>query len=462
MDNKEQIREGITALMENFWITKRAFPDEYMYVKNNKESIQKYFSNHFGYRLLTGIDLFKLEKIPYKTEGWMGIQSFSDPMDYSIFVAILAYLEDKSKDDLFLISTMSDYIKSFFYNEMEIKWEKYKHRLSFYRAMKHAQTMDLIEALDGEIEKYKTDEKVEILYRPTMISKYYMRFFSKPIEQFENLEEILVDRWKIPGVEANPRIQLQSLYRRIFFSPVVYKQELTDEEKKYFVHQAHRFVESIPEHTHFELEIYRNEILLIAKEKNVSKEQHPNQKVISDIVVQLAKLVKDKITKLPEEEFPSFELIIGRRKFDQWVEELHNELGFGWSNEFRNAFSHITAGTILDYLEEWKMAKEDKDTHSVILYPPFVRIGGQYPREYLFEKYFIDKVRAFGLFSDHEKVLSIDIFEDILEKFNQNHLKMPLRLKSALDVIDKYIMSKDETFIELNEEKIMKAFKGVY
>lgn len=460
MEDKEQMRIGITALMENFWIQKKHKTNDYMLIKKHKKGIQKYFFDNFGYQLFSGIDLFKLEKVPYQAEAWMGIQDFREPIDYSIFVAILAYLEDKSKDDLFLVSTLADYVKNFFDKDFKIKWEIYKYRLSFYRAVKYAQSMDLLDSLEGEIEKYKTDEKEEILYRPTMISKYYMRFFSKPIQDFQNIDEIISDRWKIPGEDSTPRLNLQSLNRRLFFSPVVYKNELTDEENKYLNYQSFRMVENISEFTDFEMEIYRNEILLISIERNVTGQQHPSQKTISDIVLQFSSFIKEKLKALSDNEFPKFEYIVGRREFDKWFEKLQEEFGHGWSKEFRESYSEEVAEKVLEYLEEWKFAFNDFQTHSVVLYPPLVRVGGEFPREYKFERYFIKKMKDISSDTDWDFNLPTSIFEELIREYNISNSDTPLRLKNAQDAIDKYIVNKNEQFLELNDGKIIRAMKG--
>lgn len=486
MEEKDQIRLGISALLQNFFITKKHLPEEYMLIKKHKKPIQKYFLENFGYQLFFGIDLFKLEKVPYEADSWMGIQDFKEPMDYSIFVAVLAYLEDKATDDLFLISTLSDYVKSFFNGDLDVKWELYSHRLSFYRAMKFAQEMDLIESLEGELDRFKDDEKEEILYRPTMISKHFMRYFTKPIHEFKNMEEMLEDRWIIADTENTPKTNLQSIHRRLFFSPVVYKNDLSEDEKKYLNYQGYRMVNSIPEYTKFELEIYRNEILLISKERNASKEQHPTQKAISDVVLQFSKLLKEKLKPMKKEKtLPNFEWIVSRREFDEWVETLHMQMYFGWSKEYRKMYREDLADRILEYMEEWKMALEDTDTYSVILYPASVRIAGEYPRDFQFERFFVEKIMNMDLIPSENFELSVDIFEELVKDFNKalaqsaeqnatqdaEHHKTQrdaqkesqnaaMRLKTAEDTISKFILAKDESFIELDSKKIEKTFKG--
>ncbi|PQD94419.1 TIGR02678 family protein [Pradoshia eiseniae] len=459
MSDKEQFRAGVTALLENFWIQKRTHPAEYMNIKRNQKAIQKYFVENFGYRLYAGIDLYKLEKIPYRTEKWMGIQGdtlgFKEPMDYSIFAAILAYLEDKAKDDLFLVSTLVENVKNFFDDQIEVRWENYQHRLSFCRAMKYAQAMDLVECLEGEIDKYKTDGKEEILYRPTMNSKYFMRYFSKPVQEFQNVNEMLEDSWKIPGEEPTARMNLQALNRRLFFSPVVYRHELTDEEKRYLSLQTHRMVENIPENTHFELEVYKNELLLVSKEKNLTGQQHPNLKTISDVVLQFSALLKAKVKELGDEQLPDFEYSIGKEVFEKWIEELQDEFGHGWSKNYREQEPVELAESVLDYLIDWKFADYDKQTYSVILYPPAVRIGGTFPRDYLFQRYFVRRIKEMGFFVEGDHYLSMDLFREIVDTFNKDNKDSKMTVKTSLDAIEKYVLSKDDDFIALDEEKIV-------
>ncbi|MDQ0230281.1 DUF2398 family protein [Metabacillus malikii] len=168
MDDKERVREGITLLLEDFWFTRKYDLDKYLLIRQNRKEIQKYFIDNFGYQLIINNAVVKLEKIPSETASWMGIQDFSDPLDYAFFMAILSYLEEKSTDDIFIVSMLSEHVKQFLSQEIDIKWENYRQRLSFVRVMKYAEKQQLLEVMEGEIDLYKDDETIEVLYRPTM------------------------------------------------------------------------------------------------------------------------------------------------------------------------------------------------------------------------------------------------------------------------------------------------------
>lgn len=421
MDDKERIREGITLLLENFWFTRKYDLDKYLLIRQNRKEIQKYFIDNFGYQLVINNAVVKLEKIPSETASWMGIQDFSDPLDYAFFMAILSYLEEKSTDDIFIVSMLSEHVKQFLSQEMDIRWENYRQRLSFVRVMKYAENQQLLEVMEGEIDLYKDDETIEVLYRPTMISKYFMRFFSKPVQEFQSQKEMLEDRWKTDGFET-PKIRRQSITRKLLTSPIVYRNVLNDEEKKYFANYGYSIIDAFEEYTPYEVETYRNELLLISKRRNVKIEQYPDGKMLSQIALQFGYFIQKKAAE--REKLPEFEWEISGFVFENWVEELQAINGHGWSKEYREKYPQMIAKELIPYLQEWKMLKEDEKAHSIILYPAITRIGGQYPMEYHFQRYFIEKLKK-ELGKDlHEKQEhSIDIsnlekwITDFKEKF---------------------------------------------
>lgn len=417
MESTERVREGIALLFDNFWLTRKYDLDKYMVIRQNRKEIQKYFNDNFGYQLILNNSVAKLEKVPSEPEVWMGIQEFSDTLDYVIFTAILSYLEDKSSEDIFIVSMLSEYIKQFLSQIYPIKWEIYRHRLSFVRAMKVAEKFYLVDVMEGEINLYKDDETIEVLYRPSLISKYYTRFFSKPIQQMESREELLEDRWKISGY-LNAKFRRQSLSRKLLSSPVVYRSELDDEEKKYFSNYGYSIIDAFEEFTPFEVETYRNEILLIAKERNPHTKQYPDGKMISQIALQFGVLVQNLVNE--QDEMPDFEWEIPRYVFNKWMATLQNENGHGWSKEYRDKDAEEISTELIQYLTEWKCIKEDLKALSISIYPVITRIGGQYPIEYQFQRYFITRLKGLMEPIDSEQLhfeLSISELENWINDF---------------------------------------------
>jgi hypothetical protein len=172
---------------------------------------------------------------------------------------------------------------------------------------------------------------------------------------------------------------------------VVYRSELDDEEKKYFANYGYSIIDAFEEFTPYEVETYRNELFLISKERNPRLEQYPDGKMLSQIALQFGTFVQKKINKL--EKNPEFEWEIPRFVFIQWIQELQENNGHGWSKEYREKYPEEIAKELIIFLTEWKFLDEDTKAHSIILYPIITRVGGEYPIEYRFQRYFFDRVK---------------------------------------------------------------------
>jgi uncharacterized protein (TIGR02678 family) len=456
LSNKDQVREAISVLLEKFWITRKSHPDEFHFVRKHTKEIQKYFIDNFGYQLFSTLNIIKLEKVPFSADSWMGIKAFSETLDYTIFIATLAYLEERSGEDLFLISMLTNFIREFVTNDVEIKWEVYNHRLSFIRVMKYVEKMDLVSVVEGDVSQYKDNEEVEVLYRPTMLSKYFLRFFTKPIHEFKSKEDMLRDKWINEANESTPKENLQMLNRRLFFSPVVYKEDLSESEKKYFSHQSFRMVETVSEYTDFELEIYRNQLLLVSDRRNSKLDQHPNSKAISDVALHFGSFMKTKIKE--GEELPEKSMAITPHTFDKWVEECQNRYGDGWSKEFREDYAESVAKKLLEYFEEWGFAEKNDNTFEIHLYPAIVRTVGEYPNDYLFRRTFVEKVKQINQSSEDPLLkLSIEDFEYWVSSFNEQMGHGKIKGKEAKDAIAKFVtFTNNEDEIIVHNEKIEK------
>ena len=81
-------------------------------IREREKVLRRYISEKFGLRLIVHQYFIKLEKIPVEPESWMGIQSFSGPMDYAIFCCALSFLEGKAVDEQFLFSDLCQEIQA--------------------------------------------------------------------------------------------------------------------------------------------------------------------------------------------------------------------------------------------------------------------------------------------------------------------------------------------------------------
>lgn len=159
----EPLVEALGLLFEQFWIIRDDEPEVYRFIRDHENKLKRYVQDKFGYDLIVHQHFAKLEKIPVNPESWMGIQSFTEPMDYAIFCCALAYTEQKSLDEQFLLSDLADSIQTLYPGELPLDWTNYNHRRSLVRALKEVNTLQLMKTIDGNIELFQHNEEEEVL-----------------------------------------------------------------------------------------------------------------------------------------------------------------------------------------------------------------------------------------------------------------------------------------------------------
>jgi uncharacterized protein (TIGR02678 family) len=379
IEDNENIKEAIFILMEKFIILSQDHPDEFRYIKNYEKSIRRFLMDNFGYRLILETEIAKVEKIPYRSEDWMGIKEFRTPMDYMFFTSILAFLENRNADDLFLIRTAAEEVKGFLSDITIVEWKDRKTRESFVRALQFAERNHLIDYKDGDLDQFEKDEQADVLYGSTYLSKYFLRSFTQPLSEFDSVEDVHQDGLDRENVR-------HTLFRRLYFEPVVYREELTPDEQKYLDHRTRRdsIINEIETYTIYKVERYPNEWLLIHEEKKHNLLQHPSTKGESEIVLHLASVIKKQVLALDEELNGPFTITYGM--YEDFVKQTINRYSPGWWKKFREEMTMSeVARTMLNYMVDWKLASFDREIYEVKIYPALVRMTGSYPSD--FEEY---------------------------------------------------------------------------
>lgn len=92
-------------LLDRFWITKAEDKELYYTLKRTQPEYKRFLNEQLGWNLIVNEAVIKLEKVPPKAMPWMGIQEFSDTMDYCLLCALLLYLSDLDDEEQFLLSS---------------------------------------------------------------------------------------------------------------------------------------------------------------------------------------------------------------------------------------------------------------------------------------------------------------------------------------------------------------------
>lgn len=336
--------------------------------------------NRFRFHLSVNAYFAKLEKVPIKPELWMGIPEFKYPLDYSLFCCLLAFLEEKASDDLFLLSTICDYVKDYYPGEIKISWELINHRRSFVRVLMFAEEQGMLKVLDGDVEDFSHDGNSEVLYCSTSFSRYFARYFTKSLKEFNDIEGLLADGWEeeFDGKESK---RVQKLYRKLFFSPVVHNSELTLGEREYLRQNRTQISNDIENYTDYQLELYKNEVMLISTERKIRLTLYPQTKAISDVALHFSALIRQKIIEKNIE--PDKQLELSRLEFEKWVAECKALYCPGWFSGYREKALPDLKNELLEYLILWKLAGYDEETETIFLYPPIARVIGKYPNDFI-------------------------------------------------------------------------------
>ena len=141
-------------LLDRFWITKAEDKELYYTLKRTQPEYKRFLNEQLGWNLIINESVIKLEKVPPKAMPWMGIQEFSDTMDYCLLCALLLYLCDLDDGEQFLLSYLTEAIETFTKDLISVDWTRFTHRKSLVRVLRYAQDIGLILVYDGSSESF--------------------------------------------------------------------------------------------------------------------------------------------------------------------------------------------------------------------------------------------------------------------------------------------------------------------
>ena len=114
-------------LLENYLILKERDKELYYDIKDNIDKYKSFIYDNLAYDIIIKDDFIKLEKIPGIPEEWMGIKEFTEIKEYIFFILLITFLEDKNKEEQFILSSITEYIEHNYPDE-KIEWTIFKNR----------------------------------------------------------------------------------------------------------------------------------------------------------------------------------------------------------------------------------------------------------------------------------------------------------------------------------------------
>jgi len=369
----------LNYLLNNYWCVKEFNTKEYFDIKNNLDYYREFIRDKLGSKLIVNDRFIKLEKIPSVPKTYMGIPNFSEKLEYVLLFIILLFLEDKPKSTQFILSSLIDYISNTSI-KLEIdnvpNWNVLHHRKCLVNVIKHLCSVGVIKAIEEE--NFAEDSAAEALYETTGLSNYYVREFKGNILDYETLEEYVNDEFNNQSILVGD-VRRYKVFRHLFYSLCAFKCDLTMAEEDYFKKFRGSISNEIGKYSLSELEITKNMVTLVNSNESREKQDFPNNKAISDIVLLFNNNVLSKIEsgeiKLNNEECA----FVSRETVARILKEVREENVMYFSKNYKDMTLDNFIREVTNYLVEYDFVRKSEFGYSIM--PSVSRLIGYIPKD---------------------------------------------------------------------------------
>lgn len=371
----------LEILLENYWIDKDRDKELYYRIKDSLQNYKSFISDKLGYSLIVNPHVIKLEKLPGKAEGWMGIKDFENNMEYAFLCLLLMFLEDKGREEQFVLSGITEYIQGNFLGEEKVDWTFYRHRKYLIKVLRFAVNIGMIKVDDGDDQSFANSLETEVLYESTGLSRYFVRNFTSSILGYNNYKDIENEEWG--DIETDKGVaRRHRVYRRVVMSPIVYNEGIEDVDYDYIKKQRGLIGSDLETYLEYDFHVHRNGALVVLNNEKNLKDCFPGGRAISDVVLLFNRMVLEEIKNKNIELKSNDTAIISRSHFEDMVEKLKRQSACGWSKEYREMSVAALSEEILNYMINFNMLRASRMDKGIELLPLIGKVAGNYPREF--------------------------------------------------------------------------------
>ena len=370
---------AVRTLFEKFWICKDTDKEDFYKVKREISIFQKFVGEQLGWKLIHTENLLKLEKIPAHAESFMGIQDFTDILDYCILCVVLMYLEDREEGEQFLLSELLDYVETKLKGEIRIDWTSFAQRKALVRTLQYMERMQMLRVYEGSSEAFGLEQGQEVLYENTGYSKYFAVNFPMDISEFETWEDFEKQRFE-EIQEDRGSARINRVYRQLAVCPAMYWNGNEDADSLYLKNQRQWIARYLEENLGGKLDIYKNAAFFMLEEDDCYGNVHPRDAMLPEIVLLVCTQIRQALREGKLVKQDNETIMTPRQRFSELILECRKRWGEGWSKEYREIEDAKLVDTVINYMKSWMLLREDEDT--VIILPAAGRLAGFYPKDF--------------------------------------------------------------------------------
>lgn len=364
-------------LLNRFWVTREADKELYFALKRAVPEYRKFAREQLGWNLIVDEKAIKLEKVPPRAMPWMGIESFTETLDYCLLCALLLFLADLDDGEQFLLSTLTEALETFLREVRPVDWTRFPHRKALVRVLQYAQEVGLLLVFDGDSGGFGSDREQEVLYENTGLSRHFPVHFGRDILSYRTVEDFEASE----GADAERGWQrVRRVYRQLVLSPGLYWSEENSSDYEYIKNQRRRVGKTLEEILGGELQVNKNGAYLIFEQNDRSILTYPESKAITDAALLLCTRLREQIAAGVYQRGCDDLVRLSRREFLHEVERCRTLCGDGWGKVLRELDLDRLCEELTAYMSVWSLLEEQGD--DLLLYPAVGKWTGAYPADY--------------------------------------------------------------------------------
>jgi len=375
----------IHELLNQRWVLKKRTPELYFKLKDQYEFYKPFFRDKLGYNILINPLLIKAEKIPGRSEVWMGIQAFETPQAYVFLCLVLMFLEEKDIEEQFVLSQITEFLQNHYPGE-KLDWTVFSKRKVLIQVLKFCSEEGLIVINDGNESGFTGSiGSVEVLYENTGASKYFMRRFNFDVSEVRNFQDIERSEWQSQDKDRG-LFRRYRVYRRLVMSPIVYQDNEEDQDYLYIKKQRSMLENDFTKYIQADFHLHKNGAILMMFDNLQLADVFPNRKNISDIVLQLCQIIQRELSEGTLHRSHDDAIILSEVRWDELIKTNIKHNREGWIKEYREISFDKLKDRVMTIMTGFGMLTPLPKQNEIKLNPAVGKMAGSYPKEYLKKK----------------------------------------------------------------------------
>ena len=192
-------------------------------------------------------------------------------------------------------------------------------------------------------------------------------------EDFEKqrFEEIQEDRGSA---------RINRVYRQLAVCPAMYWEGNEDADSLYLKNQRQWIARYLEENLGGKLDIYKNAAFFMLEEDDCYGNVHPRDAMLPEIVLLVCSQIRQALQEGKLVKQDNETITASRQSFSGLILACRRRWGEGWSKEYREIEDAKLVDTVIKYMKNWMLLREDEDT--VIILPAAGRLAGFYPKDF--------------------------------------------------------------------------------